>query len=118
MILTTAKEEMSHVTTVIIISPCSRFPDEVNEFLTKRHHGDYYEEGERFPVLESTYGNEGSLFGGGKFPSGSMVWIGWNYCYIEDLIEELQQFQDLTVWYETEGELAGVHKINWTYPRL
>lgn len=108
---------MSHVTTVIIISPHSTFPDDVNEFLTKRHHGDYYEEGARFPVLEAKYGNE-HLFGGGKYPGGSMVWIGWNYCYIEDLINELGQFKDLTVWWETEGEFAGIHKINWSYPGI
>ena len=102
---------MSHVTTVIVISPYTRFPDSVNEFLTKRHHGEYYEEGDRFPVLKGI-----DIASGGKVGGASMVWIGWNYCYIEDLIEELQQFRDLTVWYETEGEFKGVHKINWSYP--
>jgi hypothetical protein len=92
------------------------FPDDVNEYLTKRHHGKYYEEGDRFPVLES---HDEKFFGGGKWPCGSMIWIGWNHAYIDDIIEDLrdQRFKDLTVWWETEGEFAGVEKINWTYPR-
>lgn len=106
---------MSHVTTVIVISPDTHFPDDVNEFLTKRHHGDYYEEGDRFQPIES----RGNHFGGGKGHCGSMIWIGWNYAYIDDIIDDLknQGFQDLTVWWETEGEFAGLEKVNWTYPR-
>lgn len=109
---------MSHVTTVIVISPLMHFPDDVNEYLTKRHHGKHYEKEDRLPVLE-TNGKSEIPFGGGKWPCGSMMWIGWNHAYIDDIIEDLrdQGFKDLTVWWETEGEFAGVEKINWTYPR-
>lgn len=108
---------MSHVTTVMIISPHSTFPDDVNERLTKLHHRDYYEEGDRFPVLESASGIDDFL-GGGKYPSGSMLWIGWNYCHIEDVVEAIGPAEDITIWWETEGEFAGVHKVNWTYPHI
>jgi hypothetical protein len=104
---------VSHVSTVIIISPYTRFPDKVNEVVTRLHHGDSYEEGNRFPALNSTMENSGSLFAGSKFPSGSLLWIGWNYFYIDDLLEELKPFDNLTVWYETEGEYMDVERINW-----
>jgi len=103
---------MSHVSTVIIISPYMRFPDKVNEAVTRLHHGDYYEEGERFPVVEATSENQG-FFGGGKWPGGSLIWIGWNYFHIDELLEVLKPFENLTVWYETEGEYMSIERINW-----
>lgn len=104
---------MSHVTTVIIISPHSTFPDDVNERLTKLHHGDYYEEGDRFQAIESI----GNHFGGGKGHSGSLLWIGWNHCPLDELVEAIGSAEDITVWWETEGEFAGIHKVNWDYPK-
>lgn len=114
---TTKEPKISYVTTVIVISPHMTFPDDVNEYLTKLHHRDYYEEGDRLPVISWDMAKD-RLFAGGKVPGGSMIWMGWNYCPLNTVIEGLRQFEDLTVWWETEGTFMGTEQINNTYPHI
>jgi len=109
---------MSHVSTVFIISPHSRMPDKVVEFVSE-----YYAKARSFdredwtaPAINPYDEGNDRLWSGGKCPSGSMIWLGWNYFYSDDFISALKAegFKDLTVWYETEGEFMAVEKINCT----
>jgi hypothetical protein len=109
---------VSYVSDVIIISPHMEMPDKVIKFVS-----DYYAKDRSFtsddwtlPVINSADSENDRLLGGGKFPGGSVMWIGWNYFRPDEFISALKAegFEDLTVWWETEHEFMGIEKINWT----